>query len=352
MEIKIGGKTIGAGRPAFIVAELSANHGGSFNIAARTLKAIKAAGADAVKVQTYTPDTITLDCASPAFKIQHGTLWDGVTLYDLYKKAYMPWAWQPKLRKLAEKLGLIFFSTPFDFTAVDFLEKMKVPAYKIASFEITDIPLIKYTASKGKPMILATGVARLRDIEDAVSACRRAGNRRLVLLKCTSAYPAPYEDINLSVMADMARRFGVITGLSDHTPGIAVPIAAAALGAAVIEKHFILDRKLGGPDAAFSLEPAEFKAMTDGIRAAEKAVGRITYELSPKAAKNRKFMRSLFVVEDVKKGEALTAKNIRSIRPGDGMAPKYFHEVLGRTAARALKRGMPLKNTMIGGRKK
>ena len=352
MEIKIGGKTIGAGRPAFIVAELSANHSGNFNIAARTLKAMKAAGADAVKVQTYTPDTITLDCSSPNFKIQHGTLWDGQTLYDLYKKAYMPWEWQPKLKKLAEKLGLIFFSTPFDPTAVDFLEKMKTPAYKIASFEITDIPLIKYTASKGKPMILATGVARLRDIEDAVSACRRAGNRRLILLKCTSAYPAPYDDINLSVMADMGRRFGVITGLSDHTPGIAVPIAAAALGAAVIEKHFILDRKLGGPDAAFSLEPAEFKAMVDGVRAAEKAVGRVTYELSPKAWKNRKFMRSLFVVEDVKKGGALTGKNIRSIRPGDGMAPKHLYKVLGKTAARALKRGMPLKSNMISGRKK
>jgi pseudaminic acid synthase len=229
---------------------------------------------------------------------------------------------------------------------------MKVPAYKIASFEITDIPLIEYAASKGKPMLLATGIARLEDIKEALAACRRARNRQLIILKCTSSYPAPYEDANLAVMADLAARFGVITGLSDHTPGMAVPIAAAALGAAVIEKHFILDRKLGGPDAAFSLEPAEFKAMAEGVRAAEKAVGRVTYSLSSKALKNRKFSRSLFVVEDVKKGEALTIKNIRSIRPGDGMAPKYFREVLGQKVARALKRGTPLKNNMIVARKK
>ncbi|OGS06591.1 MAG: pseudaminic acid synthase [Elusimicrobia bacterium RIFOXYA12_FULL_51_18] len=347
MKIKIGRKTIGTGQPVFIVAELSANHNMDFKIAVRTLKAMKAAGADAVKIQTYTPDTITINCARPAFKIQHGTLWDGQTLYSLYKKAYTPWEWQPKLKKLAEKLGLIFFSTPFDHTAVDFLEKMKVPAYKIASFEITDIPLIEYAASKGKPMFLATGVARLADIEEAVEACRRVKNRKLIILKCTSSYPAPYEDANLAVMADLARRFGVVTGLSDHTPGIAAPIAAAALGAAVIEKHFILDRKLGGPDAAFSLEPAEFKAMADGVRAAEKALGRVTYSLSSKALKNRKFSRSLFVVEDIKKGEALTGKNIRSIRPGDGMPPKHFHEVLGKKASRNLKRGTPLKSNMI-----
>ena len=352
MRIKIGRKTIGAGQPVFIVAELSANHNMDYNVAVRTLKAMKAAGADAVKIQTYTPDTITIDCDSPAFKIKHGTLWDGQTLYSLYKKAYTPWEWQPKLKKLAEKLGLIFFSTPFDLTAVDFLEKMKVPAYKIASFEITDIPLIEYAASKGKPMFLATGVARLEDIKEAVAACRRAGNRKVMILKCTSSYPAPYEDANLAVMADLASRFGVITGLSDHTPGIAAPIAAAALGAAVIEKHFILDRKLGGPDAAFSLEPAEFRAMADGVRAAEKAVGRVTYALSPKALKNRKFSRSLFVVRDVKKGGTFTAENIRSIRPGDGMPPKHFHEVLGKKAARDLKRGTPLNNSMITGRKK
>jgi len=347
MRIKIGRKTIGAGRPVFIVAELSANHNMEYGVAVRTLEAMKAAGADAVKIQTYTPDTITIDCDSPVFKIKHGTLWDGVTLYGLYKKAYTPWEWQPKLKKLAEKLGLIFFSTPFDRTAVDFLEKIKVPAYKIASFEITDIPLIEYAASKGKPMLLATGVSRLEDIKEAVAACRRAGNRKLVILKCTSSYPAPYEDANLAVMADLASRFGVVTGLSDHTPGIAAPIAAAALGAAVIEKHFILDRKLGGPDAAFSLEPAEFKAMVEGVRAAEKAVGRVTYSLSTKALKNRKFSRSLFVVEDIKKGEALTPKNIRSIRPGDGMPPKNFYEILGKKAAKDLKRGTPLKSNMI-----
>lgn len=334
-----------------IVAELSANHNLDFNVAVRTLKAMKAAGADAVKIQTYTPDTITIDCSAPCFKIGHGTLWDGQTLYSLYKKAYTPWDWQPKLKKLAKKLGLIFFSTPFDLTAVDFLEKLGTPAYKIASFEITDIPLIMYAASKGKPMLLATGIARLSDIKDAVSACRRAGNDRLVLLKCTSAYPASCEDANLAVMSDLARRFGVLTGLSDHTPGIAVPIAAAALGAAVIEKHFILDRNLGGPDAAFSLEPQEFKAMVAGVRSAEKAVGRVSYNLSAKALKNRKFARSLFVVENIKKGGVFTASNIRSIRPGDGMHPKHFQKVLGRKAARDLKRGTPLNDNMISGRK-
>lgn len=351
MKIKIGKKTIGSGRPVLIVAELSANHNMDFNVAARTIKAMKAAGADAVKIQTYTSDTITLDCDKPSFKIKHGTLWDGQTLYGLYKKAYTPWDWQPKLQKLAEKLGMLFFSTPFDFTAVDFLEKIKVPAYKIASFEINDIPLIEYTASKGKPVFLATGIATLEEIKEAVSACRRAGNRRLIILKCTSAYPAPYEDANLKVIADLAKRFGVITGLSDHTPGIAAPIAAAALGAAVIEKHFILDRKLGGPDAAFSLEPAEFKVMAEGVRAAEKAVGHITYKLSAKAKKNRKFSRSLFVVENIEKGEVLTSNNIRSIRPGDGLHPRYYRSVLGKRAAKRLEKGDPLKNNMILGRR-
>jgi len=326
----------------FIVVELSANHNQDFNLAIETIKAAAKAGADAVKVQTYTADTITIDCDNKYFQIKQGTLWDGKTLYALYKEAYTPWEWQPELKQLAEDLGLIFFSTPFDKSAVDFLEGLKVPIYKIASFEISDIPLIKYVASKGKPIIISTGIAELKDIEDAVNACREAGNNNIALLKCTSAYPAPIEEANLKTIPDLAERFGVIAGLSDHTMGSSSAIAAVALGAKIIEKHFILDRKSGGPDSSFSMEPDEFADMVKSIREVEKAVGEVKYDLSEKVKNNRIFARSLFVVKDIKAGEIFTIKNIRSIRPGYGLPPKYFDDIIGKKATKNIKRGTPL----------
>jgi pseudaminic acid synthase len=331
------------GDRAFIIAELSANHNRRYDRAVRTIKAMKEAGADAVKMQTYTPDTITIDCDNKYFRIKSGTIWDGRTLYDLYKEAYTPWEWQPGLKKYAESLGLVWFSSPFDRSSVDFLEKLKVPAYKIASFEITDVPLIKYTASKGKPMIISTGIASLDEINAAVRACRSAGNNKIALLKCTSAYPAPAGEANLRTIADLARRFRVKAGLSDHTLGITLPIAAVALGAGIIEKHFTLDRKTGGPDAAFSLEPREFAAMVKAIREVEAALGRVTYKLSPKMTKNRKFARSLFAVEDIKKGGLFTAGNVRSIRPGDGLPPACLRDIIGKKAAKNIKRGTPIR---------
>lgn len=327
---------------ALVIAELSANHNGSLELALRTIKAMKAAGADAVKVQTYTPDTMTIDCANKYFRIKGGTLWDGRTLYDLYKEAMTPWEWHPKLKKCAADNGLEFFSSPFDPTAADFLEKLGVPAYKIASFEITDIPLIRCVAAKGKPVIISAGIASEGEIREAVAACRRSGNRQVVLLKCTSAYPAPASEANLLTMPDMRRRFRCPAGLSDHTTGWAVPVAAAALGARVVEKHFILDRKYGGPDAAFSMEPREFGEMVKAVREAEAALGKVTYELSAKIKKNRVFARSLFVVRDVQKGEKVSAENVRSIRPGHGLAPKFLPAVLGKIFKTALKAGTPL----------
>ncbi len=347
MSFKIGKFDLTKRGRTFIIAELSANHGQWYELAEKTVKAARDCGADAIKFQTYTPDTMTVDVKNRWFRINQGTIWDGEYLYDLYKKAYTPWEWQPKLKKYAESLGLVCFSTPFDRTSADFLEKMRVPAYKVASFEITDIPLLEYIASKKKPVIISTGIAEPADIRAALAACARKGNRKVALLKCTSAYPADMEDMNVATIPDMAKRFKCVVGLSDHSMGITASVAAVCLGARIIEKHFILDRKLGGPDAAFSLEPAEFKALADGIRAAEKAVGLVTYSLSPKARKNRKFSRSLFVVQDIRKGEALTGKNIRSIRPGDGLPPKYFYRVLGKKAAKDLKRGTPLKSGMI-----
>ena len=345
--IEISNKKIGPDEPVFIVAELSANHLQKFDLAVKTIKAAKEAGADAIKLQTYTPDTITIDCDNDYFKIKQGTTWDGKTFYDLYKEAYTPWEWQPKLKEIAEDLGLIFFSTPFDKTAVDFLEEMDVPVYKVASFEITDLPLIEYIASKGKPVIMSTGIAEPHDIEEAVNACRRHGNDQIALLKCTSAYPAPLEEMNLKTIPDMAERFGTVVGLSDHTLGISAPIAAVALGAKVIEKHFILDRKLGGHDAAFSLEPEEFKVMVNAVRDAEKALGKVDYNLTEKTKKSREFSRSLFVVEDVKEGEPLTKENVRSIRPGFGLPPKHLKEVLGKKANRDIKKGTPLSWKLI-----
>lgn len=347
MTFNIRNHRIGSGEPAFIMAELSGNHLQDFDLAMKTIEAMKAAGADAVKLQTYTADTLTIDEDNKYFRIEHDTLWDGKTLHKLYEEAYTPWEWQPRLKDYAEGLGMICFSTPFDRTAVDFLEKMDVPAYKIASFEISDISLIEYAAAKGKPMILSTGIATLDDIREAVDACRRAGNDRIALLKCTSAYPAPLEEVNLHTLPDMAEKFGTVVGVSDHTLGISVPIASVALEAKIIEKHFILDRKLGGPDAAFSLEPAEFAQMVRAVREVEKALGRVTYEITEKVGKNRIFARSLFVVKDVRAGEPLTEENIRSIRPGYGLAPKHLSEILGRKAKADIKRGTPLSWELI-----
>lgn len=324
-----------------IIAELSANHNGSLETALDTIRAAKRAGADAIKLQTYTADTITIDSDKEDFLIK-GTIWEGKKLYDLYREAYTPWEWHQELFECAKAEGLLCFSSPFDKTAVDFLEGLGAPAYKIASFEITDIPLIEYAASKGKPMILSTGIATDEDIELALDACRRQGNHEIVLLKCTSSYPAPIEEANMAMVPDFKKRFGVIPGLSDHTMGSTVPIVATTLGAKVIEKHFILDRAIGGPDASFSMNEEEFSAMVLAVREAEKAVGRVTYELTEKQKSGRDFSRSLYVVEDIKAGEKITEQNVRSIRPGFGMHPKYWKEVKGRTAKGDLAKGTRL----------
>ena len=326
----------------FIIAELSANHNQNIEIAKDAIRAIKNSGADAVKLQTYTPDTITINCNNDYFKIKSDTIWDGRTLYDLYKEAYTPWEWHQELFKIAKSEGLICFSTPFDFTAVDFLEELNIPIYKIASFEITDIPLIEYVASKGKPVIISTGIATLSDIEEAVTACRRVGNNDIALLKCTSAYPAPVEEANLLTIPHLRDTFNVIPGLSDHTLGNSVSIAAVALGAKIIEKHFILDRNIGGPDSAFSMEPAEFKQMVNSIREVEKALGEISYKLTPKVEKSKVFARSLFIVKDVKAGEIITKENVRSIRPGYGLHPKHYNEILSKKFRKNLEKGTPL----------
>jgi len=331
-----------------IIAELSANHLHKFELAKKTIKAAKDAGADAIKLQTYTPDTLTIDSDNEFFMIKGG-LWNGRNLYDLYKEAYTPWKWQPKLMEYAKSLGLLFFSTPFDKTAVDFLEKLDVPAYKIASFEIVDIPLVEYVASKGKPILVSTGVAELEDIELFLKTCKKAGNDKIAILKCTSAYPAPLDEMNLLTIPDMAKRFNCIVGLSDHSAEISVPIAAVALGAKIIEAHIILNRDLGGPDAPFSLEPDEFRLMVEKIREVEKALGKVTYDLSEKVKKNKVFSRSIFSVDNMKAGEIFTEKNIRSIRPGNGLHPKHYKEVLGKKATKDIKRGMPLKFSLIEG---
>ena len=326
--MKIADFEIGKDNKVFVIAEISANHNHNFDIAVNTIKAAKECGADAVKLQTYTPDTITIDCDNEFFQIKQGTIWDGTTLYELYKSAYTPWEWQPKLKKVADDLGLICFSSPFDKSAVDFLEKMKVPAYKIASFEIVDIPLIEYIARKGKPVIISTGIALENEIADAVEACRKQNNNDIALLKCTSQYPAPIEDANLGDINFLKEKFKTVVGLSDHTEGILVPIAAAAMGARIIEKHFILDKKIGGPDSAFSIEPKEFKEMVDNIRQVEKALNETGFTLNEKIKKSRTFARSLFVVKDIKAGEIFTEENVRSIRPSNGLPPKYLNKVI------------------------
>ncbi len=331
----------------FIIAELSANHNQSFDLAMQTVKAAKEVGADAIKLQTYTADTITLDCENEHFQIKSGTLWDGQTLYKLYQKAFTPWEWQPRLKSYAESLGLICFSSPFDKTAVDFLEKMNVSAYKVASFEITDIPLIEYIASKQKPVIISTGIATFEEINEAIAACRRVGNDEIALLKCTSAYPAPLEEANLLTIPDMAAKFGCLVGLSDHTMGDIASVVAVSLGARIIEKHFILDRKIGGPDSDFSMEPAEFKTMVDLIRNVEKTLGAVSYEITEKVAKSRVFARSLFVVKNIQKGEIFTEENVRSIRPFAGISPKFLNEILWKRAVCDIVAGTPLSWELI-----
>ena len=345
--MKIKDREISDNSSTFIVAELSSNHNRDIELAKDTIYAMKESGADAVKIQTYTPDTITLNCNNKYFQIKQETLWDGKTFYELYQEAYTPWEWHYELKELAEKLGLIFFSTPFDKAAVDFLEELKVPAYKIASFEITDIPLIEYVASKGKPIIISTGIATLCDIQEAVNACRRVGNDQIILLKCTSVYPAPLEDVNLRTIPNMAETFNCIVGLSDHTLGISVPIAAVALGAKVIEKHFILSKDIETPDRDFSLTPDEFRKMVKAVREVEKALGKISYELTEKMKKGREFSRSLFVVKDVKAGEIFTEENVRSIRPGYGLHPKFLKDIIGRKARIDIKKGTPLKWNLV-----
>jgi pseudaminic acid synthase len=345
--LKIGKREIGAGRPVYIIAELSANHNGDLDQALALIAAAKAAGADAVKIQTYTPDTITIDCDNRYFRIGAGTIWEGKNLYKLYGEAYTPWEWHAELQRHAKKQKLDFFSTPFDSTAVDLLEELRVPAYKIASFEIVDIPLIRTIARTGKPIILSTGMASVVEIDEAVQAIREEGNHRIALLKCTSAYPALPEEMNLATIPDMAALFNVPVGLSDHSPGIAAPVAAVTLGACIVEKHFTLSRDTPGPDSAFSLEPDEFRAMVDAIRDTEKALGRVTYEVSAREKASRVFRRSLFIVQDVKKGATFTSENVRSIRPANGLPPKYLPDVLGKKAHRGLKRGTPLMWEMV-----
>ncbi len=334
----IGNLEINKNSPVFIIAELSANHNGSLETAIETIKAAKRAGANCIKLQTYTADTMTIDSDRDDFVIK-GTIWEGQNLYQLYQEAYTPWEWHAELFKVAEEEGLICFSSPFDKTAVDFLEELNVPAYKIASFEITDIPLIEYVASKGKPVIISTGIAELEDIQLAIDVCKRMGNEEIALLKCTSSYPAPIEEANMLMVKDLAERFNVISGLSDHTMGSTVPIVATALGAKIIEKHFILDRTIGGPDASFSMNEQEFTEMVKAVREAEKAIGEINYSLTEKQKKGKDFCRSLYVVKDIEEREIITEDNVRSIRPGFGLHPKYLNEILGTIAIKKMKKG-------------
>lgn len=346
--ITIGGRRIGPGEPVYLIAEMSGNHNQDLNQAIRIIEAAKEAGADAVKIQTYTPDTLTIDCRNDYFLIR-GTIWNGRTLYDLYGEAFTPWEWQPQLKAVADRLGLAFFSSPFDATAVDFLEGLGVPAYKIASFENVDLPLLRSVTRTGKPIIMSTGMATLAEIDEAVRTVETAGATQLALLKCTSAYPTPPEDMNLRTIPHLAQAFGVPVGLSDHTLGTAVPSSAVTLGACLVEKHLTLSRDLPGPDSAFSLEPHEFKAMADAIRIVERAVGRVSYGMSPAETASRSFRRSLFVVRDMRAGEAFTPENVRSIRPGQGLHTRYLEEVLGRHATRDIERGTPLTWRLVGG---
>ena len=332
-----------------IVAEMSANHHGDKQLAIETIKAAKRAGADAIKMQTYTADTITLDSDKPDFIINEGSIWDGRTFYELYQKAYTPWEWHKELFQVAQDEGLLCFSSPFDKTAVDLLESLNAPMYKIASFEITDIPLIEYAASKMKPMIMATGISTIEDIELAVNACRKVGNNDITLLKCTSAYPAPVEEANVIMIRDLAERFGVKSGLSDHTIGAMVPVLAVANGAVMIEKHFILNKKVESEDASFSMDENEFREMVKQVRLAEAAMGKVDYSLTEKMKGSRTACRSLYVAEDVKAGDVVTEQNVRSVRPGYGLHPKYLPEVIGKKFVKDCRKGERFALEMVIG---
>lgn len=338
INMKIDHFEINQNSPVFIIAELSANHNGSLETALATVRAAKRAGADCIKLQTYRADTITIDSNKEDFLIK-GTIWEGKNLYNLYEEAYTPWEWHKEIMKVAKEEGLICFSSPFDLTSVDFLEQLNVPAYKIASFEITDIPLIEYVASKGKPVIISTGIATQLDIELALDACKRMGNNNVSLLKCTSSYPAPIEEANMCMVKDLAERYNVITGLSDHTMGATVPVVATCFGAKIIEKHFILDREIGGPDASFSMNEEEFTSMVRAVREAEKAIGKVDYNLTEKQIKGKDFSRSLYITNDMEKGDTITKDNVRSIRPGFGLHPKYYNEILGKKVNKKLEKG-------------
>ena len=346
-EFRIGKRAVGPGLPVYLIAELSANHNQDFEQALAIIRAAKDAGADAVKLQTYTPDTITIASDRKEFIVRGGTIWDGRSLHQLYGVAYTPWDWQPKLKRAANDLGLDLFSSAFDATAVDFLERMNVPAHKLASFELVDIPLIQKMAATGKPLIMSTGMASLEEIGEAVRTARQSGAKQIALLKCTSAYPAAPEEMNLRTIPELSRHFGVPAGLSDHTMGIAVPVAAVALGACIIEKHLTLSRSVPGPDSAFSLQPEEFKAMAEAVRLAEKSLGGVHFGPSEREKSSLAFRRSLFVVTNVKRGEKYTSENVRSIRPGHGLHTRHLPEVLGRRASRDVERGTPLSWDLV-----
>lgn len=346
--MRIGIREIGEGKPAYIIAEMSANHAGDISRAKEIIHAAKEAGADCIKIQTYTPDTLTIDCDNSYFHISNGT-WNGENLYQLYQKAYTPWEWQKELFEEAKKAEIDFFSTPFDNTSVDFLEEIGIGFYKIASFELVDIPLIEYVASKGKPMILSTGMATLAEIDEAVEAVKKRGNRNFALLRCASAYPAITDEMNLRTMQNMGDTFGVPYGLSDHSMGSVGAVTAVALGASIIEKHFCLDRAIENPDSTFSMNPMEFKQMVHDIRQAEKAIGSVKYGPSEQEKSSQIFRRSIFCVKNIKRGEKLTSENVRIIRPGYGISPKYYNDILGQTALIDIERGTPLKMEMIGG---
>lgn len=346
--VEIGKRKVGTCYPVYIIAEISANHKQEFDQAVQLVHAAKSAGADAIKLQTYTPDTLTIDCANEYFRVGKGTIWEGKNLYELYKEAYTPWEWQPKLKAVSNELGLDCFSSPFDFSAVDFLEEMGVPAYKIASFELVDLQLIQRVARTGKPIIMSTGMATLSEIDEAVNVARDAGATQIALLKCTSAYPALPEEMNLRTIPHLAEAFGVPTGLSDHTLGTAVPVAAVTLGSCIIEKHLTLSRQDLGPDSTFSLEPHEFKEMVDAIRTVEMALGRVCYNIADKERASFLFRRSLFIVKDIKQGETFTNENVRSIRPGYGLPPKYFDILMGRKVSRDVKRGTAVSWELVG----
>ena len=345
--MKIGIREIGGGQPAYIIAEMSANHAGDISRAKEIIHAAKEAGADCIKIQTYTPDTLTIDCDNSYFHISDGT-WNGENLYQLYQKAYTPWEWQKELFEEAKKAEIDFFSTPFDNTSVDFLEEIGIGFYKIASFELVDIPLIEYVASTGKPMILSTGMATLAEIDEAVEAVKKQGNHNFALLRCASAYPAITDEMNLRTMQNMGDRFGVPYGLSDHSMGSVGAVTAVALGASIIEKHFCLDRSIENPDSTFSMNPMEFKQMVHDIRQAERAIGSVKYGPSEQEKNNLQFRRSIFCVKDIQEGEKLTEENIRIIRPGYGLAPKFYKDVLGQTALEDIQKGTPLAFEMIG----